>query len=219
VNYNSGSRLDLERVGRACRENGTLLVADLSQGAGALDFRLGELPVDVAVCCGYKWLLSPYGTGFAYFRPEWIERLRVTDVYWGSVAGAEDFNRLPRQDWRLAAGARRFDSVETASFLNLLPMRASLRFLRRVKPAVIESHVGALLDHLLKILPAGFRATKHHSTIMGVEGKDPASTQAAFRRALEAGVKVSLREDRIRVSPHLYNSTGDVERLAAALGV
>lgn len=222
VNYNTGFRLDLAALGRACRDNGTLPVVDFSQAAGALDFRLDDLPVDVAVGCGYKWLLSPYGTGFAYFRPEVLERLRVTDIYWQALEGAEDFNRLPREGWRLAGGARRFDSVETASYLNLFAMRASLRFLRRVGTEEVERHATALLDCLRELLPAGFRVAgppdrRYRSTVMALEAENPALTRRAFERALAAGVVVSLREDRIRVSPNVYNTTTDVERLARAL--
>ena len=143
------------------------------------------------------------------------------------MEGAEDFNRLPRHGWRLAQGARRFDSVETASYLNLFAMRASLRFLRRAGPAAVERRAMALLDHLLEHLPKGFRAAgsldpRHRSTVLALEAhragkKDPATTRAAFQRALAAGVTVSLREDRIRVSPNLYNLSTDMERLAQAL--
>jgi selenocysteine lyase/cysteine desulfurase len=217
ITYNRGERLDLARLGQACRDNGTLFAADLSQGAGALELNLSALPVDVATGCGYKWLLSPYGTGYAYFTRECMERLRVTDVYWEAVEGAEDFNHLPRQGWRLAPGAHRFDSVETASFLNLYGMRASLRFLRKMGPAVVEHHAQGLLNHLRDRLPPGFHAASPQATLLAVEGPGAEATRAAFTRARDAGVIVSLRQDRIRVSPHLYNTAADVERLAEAL--
>src|SRR5258706_274277 len=144
VSYNDGSRLDLRKLGDACRANGTLFVVDLSQGAGAQEIRLDDLPVDVAVGCGYKWLLSPYGTGYAYFTPAALENLRVVDVYGEAFVGAENFTRLPRDTWRFVDDARRFDSVEPAAFLNLYGMRASLRFLRGVGPAAIARHVHEL---------------------------------------------------------------------------
>jgi len=217
VSYNDGSRLDLRKLGEACRANGTLFVVDLSQGAGALEIHLEDLPVDVAVGCGYKWLLSPYGTGYAYFTPASLERLRVVDVYWEAIVGAENFNRLPRENWRLVDDARRFDSVETAAFLNLYGMRASLRFLRRVGPAAITRHVHELFAHLIPRLPAGFRASGGESTILCLEGRDPQATAQAHARAVAGKVMVSLRQDRIRVSPHLYNTVEDMDRLIHAL--
>lgn len=217
VNYNTGTRLDLASLGEACRKNGTLLVVDITQAAGALPLRLDELPVDVAICAAYKWLLSPYGTGFAYFRPEVLRSLRVTDVYWQAVEGAEDFNRLPRAGWKLAAGARRFDSIETASFLNMSAMLASLRFLRRVGVETIERHARQLLDRLLERLPPGYRVESslkpaERSTLLALAASDPAATRRAYQALLAARVVVSLRQDRIRISPHLYNTESDMDR-------
>jgi len=223
VNYNTGTRLDVQSLGEACRKNGTLLVVDITQAAGALPLRLDELPVDVAICAAYKWLLSPYGTGFAYFRPEVLARLRVTDLYWQAVQGAEDFNRLPREGWKLAPGARRFDSIETASFLNVSAMLASLRFLRRVGVETIERHARRLLDGLLDGLPAGFRVESglepgERSTLLALAAADAAATRRAYDALLAARLIVSLRQDRLRISPHLYNTDSDIARCLEVLG-
>ncbi len=222
VSYSTGYRIDIQRLGEACRENGTLLVVDLSQAAGALELDLASLPLDVAVCAGYKWLLSPYGTGFAYFHPATLGKLKTTDVYWQAVEGAEDFNRLPRVGWKLAPGARRFDSTETASFLNGAAMLASLRFIHRVGVDYIERYVKNLLDRLVEQLPPPFRVgssleAEERSTVLAVVGNEPAVTRRAFDALLEARVIVSLRDDRIRVSPHIYNTEADIARFVEVL--
>jgi cysteine desulfurase / selenocysteine lyase len=222
VSYTTGYRIDIERLGKACRENGTLLVADITQAAGALELDLGRLPVDVAVCAAYKWLLSPYGTGFAWFHPDVVPRLTVTDVYWQAVEGAEDFNRLPRTNWKLAPGARRFDSTETASFLNGSAMLASLRFLRRVGVSYIERYAKNLLDRLLEQLPATFRSAagldpSERSTVLAIAGREPGATRRAFEALLAERIIVSLRDDRIRISPHIYNSEEQMCRCADIL--
>ena len=222
VSYTTGLRLDIERLGEACRNNGTLLVVDVTQAAGALPLRLDRLPIDVAICAGYKWLLSPYGTGFAYFRPEVLRRLRVTDLYWQAVEGAENFNRLSRKGWKLAAGARRFDSTETASFLNVSAMLASLRFLRRVGVEAVEEHARRLLDCLARQLPPGYRVVSslkpaERSTVLAVVAANPDATRRTYESLRAADVVVSLRQDRIRVSPHLYNTEADIARCLQVL--
>jgi selenocysteine lyase/cysteine desulfurase len=45
----------------------------------------------------------------------------------------------------------------------------------------------------------------------------PAATAEAWERLRAAKVATALRGDRIRVSPHLYSTEADVDRLLAAL--
>jgi selenocysteine lyase/cysteine desulfurase len=222
VSYISGHRIDLERLAPACRENGTLLVLDITQAAGALELNLEQAGIDVAVCAGYKWLLSPYGTGFAYFHPSVLAKLAVTDVYWQAVEGAEDFNRLPRAGWKLAGGARRFDSTETASFLNCSAMLASLRFLGRVGVSYIERHVKNLLDRLVEQLPPAFCVVSslepaERSTVLAIAGRDAAATRRAYEALLAARIIVSLRNDCLRISPHIYNTEEQIARVVDVL--
>src|ERR1019366_252282 len=66
VQWTSGGRLDLVRIGEACRKLGAALVLDLTQSLGALPFSVGSLKNDLqngvqpdfAVAASYKWLLS-----------------------------------------------------------------------------------------------------------------------------------------------------------------
>src|SRR6202521_3226800 len=63
VQWTSGGRLDLVRIGAACRKLGTALVLDLAQSLGALPFSVGDVRPDFAVAASYKWLLGPYSVG------------------------------------------------------------------------------------------------------------------------------------------------------------
>ena len=59
----TGNRTDLERIGRMCRENGTLLVVDAAQGAGHFSIDMERMQIDVLCFTGHKCLLGPQGTG------------------------------------------------------------------------------------------------------------------------------------------------------------
>jgi cysteine desulfurase/selenocysteine lyase len=65
----TGEAIDLDAIGRLCRERGVLFVVNASQAIGARLLDLGATPVDALVSCGFKWLCGPYGTGFAGWRP------------------------------------------------------------------------------------------------------------------------------------------------------
>lgn len=131
VSYSSGRRLEIEAVAELCRSRGVLFVLDGTQGVGGLDFSLSTTPCDLLACAGYKWLLGPYGLGFAYVAPELSERLEPGLVNWFAIEGARDFNRLSECRLDFVAGARRFDVNETANFTNVAAGTASLRYLER----------------------------------------------------------------------------------------
>lgn len=59
VHATTGSLVDLVELGRACHRNGTLLVVDGAQSAGAVALELDE--ADVYIGAAYKWLLSGFG--------------------------------------------------------------------------------------------------------------------------------------------------------------
>ncbi|MFQ5877793.1 MAG: aminotransferase class V-fold PLP-dependent enzyme [Acidobacteriota bacterium] len=225
VAFSTGYRVDLQALGEACRRRGAFLVVDGAQAIGAIDFRVADFPIDVLAVSGYKWLLGPYGSGFTYVSPRLMDRIRVGDVNWHGIEGAGQLNRRASYRLQFREGARRFDAAEPASFLNVSALAASVEFLSRVRVPTIEAHVRRLLDHVLQ----GLRATRlravsdltprARSTILSLEAPSVEETREIYRRLIERGVVVSLRDNLIRVSPNIYNSADDIDRfLAAAAG-
>lgn len=222
VSYSTGLRLDLGALGNLCRDREVLFAVDGSQGVGGLELDLGETRCDLLACAGYKWLLGPYGSGLAYVSPELGERLALGNVNWFAVRGARDFNRLSHCRLEMAPGARRFDVNETASFFNVPAATASLRLLRKVTVAAAEEHTRQLLDRVVAGLPPSFRVTSeqrpaHRSHLLYVAAATEEKTARAYRRLVEEKVIVAQREGSIRVSPFLYNTTGDIDRLLNVL--
>lgn len=82
VNSFTGTTIDADAIGRVCRAHGVWFVLSASQalGARALDVRTTTL--DALTCCGYKWLLGPYGTGFLWLTPTLRGQLEPLHAYW-----------------------------------------------------------------------------------------------------------------------------------------
>ncbi|MFQ5744062.1 MAG: aminotransferase class V-fold PLP-dependent enzyme [Acidobacteriota bacterium] len=222
VNFATGYQLDINAIGELCADRGIVYVVDASQSLGAVPLDARRCRATVVTSAGYKWLCSPYGTGLFYVQPEWVERLAAPIVNWEAVVGAEDFNKLTdlRLDYR--TGARRYDAPETASFLNGMPMAASLEFLGEIGPQRIFDYVGGLLDRLIRDLPESFRTDsavepRCRSTILRLVAADPGRTRAAYDRCLATGITVSLRESGIRVSPGVWNAPEDIDHLLDVL--
>jgi len=222
VAFATGYRADLRALGEACRARGIFLVVDGAQSVGAVDFDVSDLPIDVLAVSGDKWLLAPFGTGFTYVNPAILDRLHVADVNWMNVEGSSNLNDLDGYPLRFREGARRFDIPEAASFLNLAGFIASLAFLSSVGVAGVAAHVRRLHDLLIRGLGrtrlrvASDLAPERRSGILALESSSREETRVLYRRLRERGVVVSLRDNVIRVSPHIYNTSGDIELLLDA---
>ena len=223
VNYTSGARLDLAALADLAHRRGALLVVDGTQGVGAVPLDLRATPVDALAVAAYKWLLGPYGTGFLYLRPEVQERLDLAVVNWMTVEGSEDFDALPIEEFKLPRAARIFDVAETPNFINLNGLEASLEFIGQAGVATIYGHCSSLLDRLAAGLrERGLRLSdaarpEQRSTILAFQADSLAATEAVHRALAAERVAVSLRHGYIRVSPHLYNTEEDIERLLSVV--
>ncbi len=225
VRFADGVRLDAARLAEACHAVGAYLLLDVSQCVGAMPLDVSSLGADFLVSAGYKWLLSPYGTGFFWARGDLIEQMRVGPFYWMALEGAAEFHRLPLRNWKLARGARRWDSPETASFFNLAAMETSLAFLLRVGVETIWEHNRRLIDEMIERMPldrcalASPRETHARGPYASVAARSPEKTAALYEKLRAANVIVSLRENTLRVAPHLYNTERDIDRLLAIAAV
>src|SRR5262249_39557063 len=110
VRFNDGVLLDAASVAAACHAQGAQLLLDVSQCCGAMSLDVAQLGADFLVCAGYKWLLSPYGTGFFWAKSECIAQMRPGPFYWMGAEGAEKFSSLPSENPKPAPGARRWDA-------------------------------------------------------------------------------------------------------------
>lgn len=224
VGYTSGARLDLATLGELVHRQGGIFVVDGTQGVGALEIDVRQLPVDVLAVAAYKWLLGPYGTGFVFLRSEVQDRLELPVVNWMSVEGSEDFDALPTEEFTLPRAARIFDVPETSNFLNLNALEASLEFVERAGVRTVTEHCARLLDRLAEGLERkGYRLrdwtdAEQHSTILGFQADSQEATTKLHQKLRANNVAVSLRHGTIRVSPYLYNTEADIDRLLSVVG-
>ena len=107
VRFDDGSLLDAARVAAACHAQGALLVLDVSQSCGAVPMDVHDLGADFLVCAGYKWLLSPYGTGFFWAKSEHQDTGRPGPFSWTSQA-TDSFFALSYTDPKPSRSAKRW---------------------------------------------------------------------------------------------------------------
>lgn len=225
VRYDDGSLLDAARVADACHKQGVLLLLDVSQSCGALPMDVNQLGADFMVCAGYKWLLGPFGTGFFWAKSEYLGIVRPGPFNWMAVEGSHNFAALNFEDPKPAANAKRWDSPEWASYFNfnLVAMDVSVDFVVRMGPELVAAHNRKLIELLFERLPKDryVIASPTDAARRGPYGcfaaRGREKTAEVYRRLWKENVVVSLREGNIRVSPHLYNTERDIDRLISVV--
>ncbi|CAA9446341.1 MAG: Cysteine desulfurase [uncultured Rubrobacteraceae bacterium] len=217
--WTDGSLLDLAEIGGRAREMGAALVVDGVQSVGAHPFDVGEVRPDFLVASSYKWMLGPYGAGFMYVGEEYRDGVPV-EHNWINRRGSEEFSRLVEYSDDFQPGARRYDVGERSNFV-LLPMAvAALRQILSWGVENVSETVGRLTDRVeteagrlgVGTIPKERRARHMIGLKLGPEAPEDLAARLAAEK-----VFVSVRGGSVRVSPHLYNTEGDVERLFAAL--
>lgn len=225
VRFDDGSLLDAKRVAEACHAQGALLLLDVSQSCGAVPMNVRELGADFLICAGYKWLLGPYGAGFFWLKHELLAQIRPGPFNWMAVPGSDNFAKLNFADPKPADSAKRWDAPEWASHFNfnLVGFDASLEFVLHMGPETVERHNRSLIELMYERLPKDrcVPASPLDAAKRGPYGcfaaRTPEKTAELYQKLRKENVIVSLREGNIRVSPHLYNTERDIDRLISVV--
>jgi cysteine desulfurase/selenocysteine lyase len=218
VEYASGFRNDLLAIGQMCREKGVLFFVDAIQGLGAFPLDVRQTPIDFLAADGHKWLLSSEGAGVLWVRREIIEQLHPVGIGWNSMIDGRNFGRV---EMRLKPHAGRWESG-SLNVGGILALGASLELLLAAGIDAIAERVLHLTDYLCErsrqigVTVYSSRRPGEASGIVSL--RLPGDVRAVVRRCLDGGIVVNHRAGRLRVSPHAYNSTEEIDRLVALLG-
>jgi cysteine desulfurase/selenocysteine lyase len=223
VRFDNGVLLDAARIATACHAQGALLLLDASQGCGAVPINVQTLGVDFLVSAGYKFLLGPFGTGFFWAKPEHVANMRPGPFYWMAAKGVDNFASMDFANPIPAPSGRRWDVAETANYFNLAALDASVEFVLQAGPETVAAHSRNLTELLYQRLP--------RDRCVPTSPLDPAQrgpyacfaarvlekTVALYDRLRKENIIVSLREGSIRVSPYLFNTERDIDRLISVI--
>ncbi|HEX2374541.1 MAG TPA: aminotransferase class V-fold PLP-dependent enzyme [Actinomycetota bacterium] len=218
VHWTDGGSVDLAAVGARARQAGAALVVDASQALGAMPLDLAAVRPDYLVTVGYKWLLGPFALGYLYVAEERRDGVPLEEN-WISRLGSEDFAALVDYQDRYQPGARRFDVGQRTHFETTPMAVAALRQLLDWEVPRIAATLGRLTDRIQRRVEAiGLPLTSSDRVphMLGIGLPDQARRAVAGALA-DAGVFAGVRGPSLRVSPHLWTTDQDVERLVGAL--
>jgi len=219
VEFASGQRHDIAKVGEYCRANGKLFCVDAIQSMGVIPIDVRAMKIDYLSADGHKWLLGPEGAGVFYCRRELLERTRPLMIGWLNVIDPQDFGNY---NYILKSDAGRFE-CGTYNIPGLLGFKASLEMLLGLGVEAVGMRIKALTDRLIE------GAQSRGYDVVGPRGEgewsgivsftSPKHPHDAIVRELrkQRHIEIAQREGRLRASPHFYNTEEQIDRLVAAL--
>ena len=214
--YATGAVTDLAGLGELCRERGVLLCVDGIQTVGALPLDVKRAGIHFLSADSHKWMLGMMGIGAVFVDRSLVGSVHPPLVGWRSTTDAFNFDRV---HYELLADAGRFEEGSLAYPL-IAGFLAALELLEEVGIDRVAEHVGGLVDDLADRLEALGCVTspepgeRRHILTFSHPDLDGERLEEALA---EASIVVSLRRGRIRVSPHLYNTAGEMKLVAEAV--
>jgi selenocysteine lyase/cysteine desulfurase len=216
VHWADGTIFDLKAVRKKATENNALLIIDGTQSVGAFPFSIQEIKPDALVCAGYKWLMGPYALGIAYFG-EHFNNGTPLEENWINRKNSENFAGLVNYEDDYKEGAYRYNMGEMSNF-NLVPiLTKTIEQLIEWTPESIQTYCEKITSEAIEELRImhcfieedEYRA-KHLFGIKLADNMDMEKLQDEFK---DNNIFVSVRGEYIRVSPHVFNTKEDLQKL------
>lgn len=219
VQYASGFRADLIKIGEAARAVDALFVVDAIQATGVVPIDVETHLIDVAAGAGQKWLMTPEGIGYIYLSDRARARIEPTLVGWISVEQPEDYSNFEQ---KFKPGALAW---ETGTFVSSLfyALEANLKLFTEIGVEKINSHLLNLGDFLCENLnPEKYelvssRLENEKSPIVCIRNRSGVEAMELYKHLQRQKIIVAPRGDRLRISPHIYNTQAEIEKFISAL--
>jgi cysteine desulfurase/selenocysteine lyase len=222
VQFASGYRSDLARIGKFCRERDIIFVIDAIQGLGGLNLDVERDYVDAFAADAHKYLIGPEGIALLYLSDRVIDRIKPTVLGWTSVKNYEQFSHRGveyKLDYR--EGAERFE-CGTLNTAGVYGLGSAIDLFLEVGPEKIEEYLLGLSDYLARRLTSkGYKVVSPRNageTSAIVTCRHERHTPSDLHRLLRArNIQTAPRMNRLRISPHFYNTREEVDTLIETL--
>jgi selenocysteine lyase/cysteine desulfurase len=206
VHYATGEIADVRAIVEAAAQVGAATYLDVTQSAGVLPVDPTTIGIDYVGCAAYKWLCCPRGTAFLYVSPKQLGT--ITALAPSRRATSTPLKIVPLANVTFAGTASKLDF--SLAWLPWIGARHSLQAILSINQQARQTRSIGLASRLADLLELPCPS----SAICPVPVKDIAHARLVLAAA---HITTSVRGDTIRVSPHLYNTDEDIDRVAVVL--
>ena len=209
----SGIRLPVRRIADAAHEKGIHVHVDGAQSFGGLSVDVPALGADTFSSSSHKWFCGPKECGVLTVRSALIPEIWPSIVApgWGDDADPDP------------TGARKFESMGQRDDACLAAMATTAAFHAEIGPARVEKRMLALARRLkegIRELGIPLVTPMDDALSAGVVIIEvpAAARREVFSRMYEEHGIAGSTSGGFRLSPHIYNTAGHLERALAGLG-
>ena len=221
VQYASGYRIDLKPIRDMVHRAGGFLCVDAIQSVGLMPVDVQASGIDFLAADGHKWLLGPEGCGIFYCRHDLIEMLHPPIVGWMCMVDADNYGDY---QFELETNARRFEPG-SYNIPGILALGASMQMLLDHGIENVWSQVETLTLRLCNgLAKKGYRvcSPRREGERSGIVVFEPSPSHAGSEKHIvsqlqKQNIIIVVREGRLRVSPHFYNTMQQIDQLLKAL--
>jgi len=217
VQFLTGAKADVKRIGEICKKHNILFAVDAIQGLPHSYINVEDSNIDFLSSGSHKWMMSPEGIAFIYVNERARKAIHQSHLGWTSVS--EPFNFSLQDPERLREDAGRYE-IGMQNFIGIAGLKASLEFffefgLENIERKVLD-HSHYLIDRLsLRGVEVLTPAEETHRS--GIVSFALDNAEATHERLMKKEVVTSIRQGRIRVSPHFYNTEEELRKFLVEL--
>ncbi|MDY0083429.1 MAG: aminotransferase class V-fold PLP-dependent enzyme [Ignavibacteriaceae bacterium] len=217
VQFLSGYRTDLEKLGTYCKDNDIIFSVDAIQALGAVRLDVRKCNIDFLSCGTQKWLLGFQGLAFIYLNEKLQKKLIPTNIGWLSVNNA--WNLLDYQlDLKTTADVFQGGTINS---LGVYAFNKSLKLFNdfgfdEVEKRVLENSK-YFIARLASIGLNSLLLNCKESELAGIVTARIQDPDLVIKKLEQNKIICSLREGMIRFSPHFYNTFDEIDRVVDVL--
>ena len=223
VNNETGTILDLERIGRICQEHNVLFHSDTVQSIGKATIDLQTIPVDFIVASAHKFH-GPKGVGFAFIR----KNLGLQPLFFGGEqekglrAGTEALHQIAGMAKALELCYTNLETEQNhiIELKNYLISQLKTEF-PDFKINGTPNGFYTVLNVLLPFAPAKTSMLLFHLDMKGIAVSRGSACQSGSVKPSHVLAEMLSEEDlkkpSLRISFSHYNTKDDIDLLIEAL--
>lgn len=210
--YNTSRLIPVDAITKITRERGIISMVDLAQSSGVVPIDFQQWHADIVLGSCVKWLCGGPGAGFLWVDSSLVPQLKPTDVGWFSHRNPFEFN------------INNFDYADDSSRFwggtpTVMPFALATNSIRQL----LSIGVNNIREHNIRLTNKMIEAVDSNNVVSPIEPSLRGGTlvlkfseQEKVEKALNsAGVKFDSRADGMRLSPHIYTTEEEIDRVAS----